>query len=118
MSDRLIAVFIGIALAGHIAALIAALMGRGARPALVLDIAVAVAVLAYIAAHPKAFAMGIDWAIVWLAVFEVAVLVVAIPPLIAARQPFAGAWVAFGLHTAALAAALIFALTFRIDRLF
>lgn len=118
MSDALITTFVAIALAAHLGALAAALMGRGVKAILALDIAVAVAVLAHIVTHPKAFALGIDWQTIWLGAFEIAVLVVAVAPLRGLRPALAGAWIAFGVHTLALAAALVFALTFKMDRLF
>jgi len=118
MSNGQFAALTLLVLAAHLLALGAVFTGAHRNgPMLLLNAAVALAVLVYVAAHPKAFAYGIDWQVVGLAVFEAFALGAAIlawrgmgAALIASRGVFA-------LHLAASAAAVAFALLFRITRL-
>jgi hypothetical protein len=116
-SGQLTTFTIGV-LVAHIAALtIVALRRRNISPLLFLNGAVALAVLAYLAMHPRWLRQPIDWQLVALAVFEALVLTMAV---LAARQVSIAricSWLMFGAHFAVSALAVAFALTFRISRL-
>jgi hypothetical protein len=105
-------------LAAHLAALAIAVLRKGwGGPMRLLNVGVGLAVLAYLAAHPKAFGIPIDGQVVALAVFEVCVVLVSALAKRGARLALAGAWTAFVVHFAASLGAAAFALLFKIDRL-
>jgi len=93
------------------------LRGRRIGPVLALNAAAALAILALLGASSQASAYGIDWQVVALAGFEVAVLAAAALAWRGVRAGQAASWVAFALHVLASMGAVAFALLFRIDRL-
>jgi hypothetical protein len=116
-NSQLTAIVIAV-LVAHIATLaIVVLRRRNIAPLLLLNGAVALAVLAYLAMHPRWLRQPIDGQLVALAVFEALVLATAV---LAARQVSVAricSWLMFGAHFAVSALAVAFALLFKIDRL-
>lgn len=119
MSDNMIFQALAIAaLALHLAVLGAGLLGwRRAMP--MLNAVMALAVLAWLLARlPRLIAPPADLTMLALLGFEIFVLRLA---LLASRGSGSAArlsWLVFALHLAASAAAAVFALTFRMERLF
>ena len=118
MSNTQLAAITITALVAHLLALAMVLMRRrNIAPLLLLNGAVALAVLAYLASHPRWLRQPIDGQLVALAVFETLVLAMAV---LAARQVGVAricSWLMFGAHLAVSGLAVAFALTFRISRL-
>jgi hypothetical protein len=116
-NTRLTAITI-VVLAAHIVTLaIVALRTRNIAPMLLLNGAVALAVLGYLAMHPRWLRQPIDWQLALLALFEALVLTMAV---LAARQVSVAricSWLMFGGHFAVSGLAVAFALMFRISRL-
>lgn len=105
-------------LAAHIVAVIAALAWKpgGAMAIPSVNAAVAVILLAYNV--PRLLAYPGDNARLGLAVFETLVLLLAAAAFWRVRLTFAAACAVFAVHSTASLAAVVFALTFRITRLF
>jgi hypothetical protein len=107
-----------IVLAAHLAALALAVLRQGwAGPMRVLNGAVGLTTLGWLAAHPKTFGSPVDGQLVALAVFEGCVALSAALARRGARLALAATWTAFAVHFAASAGAVAFALLFKIDRL-
>lgn len=104
-------------LAAHASVLALGLIRRGRLAAPWLTGADAAAVLAWLAFHPAGFHPPIDWPVVALAVFEALVLATAAMAVRGVRWPSVAVWFAFALHLAAAGLAVIFAFTFKINRL-
>ncbi len=104
-------------LALHIAALALALARRG-RPWLWLNALVATGLLIGVALNPRAFLPPIDWQLAALAGFEIAVLIATVFALRGALPAVIASWAVFALHLIASGLATVFALTFKITRLF
>jgi hypothetical protein len=106
-------------LAAHLLALALTLMRwRGGGPIQVVNLAVASGILLYLALHPRLFQTPVDEQMLALLGFALLSLAAAVA---ASRQvPFAMVlcWLAFALQLLASLAAVTFALTFRITRLF
>ena len=118
MSNSQLTATVIVVLVAHVVALaIAVLRGRNIAPLLFLNGAVALAVLAYLAIHPRWLRQPIDGQLATLAVFEALVLTMA--TLASRRVGIARicSWLMFGAHFAVSGLALAFALTFRISRL-
>ena len=105
-------------LAAHIAALILALTWKPAGAAAIpaVNIAVAVVLLAYNV--PRLAADPSDGQRLVLAAFEALALALAAAALWRMRLTYAGSCVVFALHGLASIAAVVFALKFKITRLF
>jgi len=92
---------------------------RRARPAVIwlggLDAACA---LTWLAIHPAWFRRPPDWQVLGWAGFELIALATSVLALRRMRAAVVGAWTAFGVHGIASALAALFALTFKITRLF
>jgi hypothetical protein len=105
-------------LAAHVAALILALARKPAGAAAIpaVNIVVAVVLLAYNV--PRLVAYPGDGQRVALALFEALALALAAAALWRMRLAYGGSCVVFALHGLASIAAVVFALTFKITRLF
>ena len=116
-NSQLTAITIAVLIAHVVALAIVVLLKRNIAPLFLVNGAVAFAVLAYLAMHPRWLRQPIDWQLVALAVFEVLVLAMAV---LAARRVSVAricTWLMFGAHFAASGLAVAFALLFRISRL-
>jgi hypothetical protein len=118
MSNAQFAAATMLVLAAHLGALAATVLRkRGAGPVVALNAAVALAVLAYLGAHPRAFGPPLDGQTVALAAFEATALAMAAMAARKVRIALAASWLVFVVHFAASGLAVAFALLFKIDRL-
>jgi hypothetical protein len=117
-NGQLDALAIGL-LAAHLAVLGLAIAWRNARPAVIwLNAVDAACALVWLSIHPLWIRLPPDWLVLGWAVFELIALAVSALALRRVRAAVVVAWAALGLHTLAAALAVLFALTFRITRLF
>jgi len=119
MSNSQLDVLVVAWFAAHLSVLIAAVVWRRARPAVIwlggLDAACA---LIWLAIHPAWFRLPLDLQVLGWAGFELIALATSVLALRRMRAAVVGAWTAFGVHGIASALAALFALTFKITRLF
>jgi hypothetical protein len=116
-NSQLTAIVIAVLVAHIVALAIVVLRRRIIAPLLLLNGAVALMVLAYLAMHPRWLRQPLDGQLVALAVFEALVLATAV---LAARQVSIAricSRLFFGAHFVVSGLAVAFALTFRITRL-
>jgi hypothetical protein len=104
----------------HLGVLASAIFWQPARPAVLwLNAADAALALAFLAMQPKYFhGPPLDWQVIAFAAFEVAVLIVVALALRGSRVAMGLAWGALAVHLTASGLAALFALTFKITRLF
>ena len=103
----------------HLGVLIQALFWRREqRPLPALNAGLAVATLLVLTARGPRYLAPADWPVIGFAAFEVAVLVCAAQALTGRRWAMWASRAAFGLHFVVSVLAAIFALTFKMTRLF
>lgn len=105
-------------LAAHIAALIVTLLlRRRAGALLAVNVAVASVLLLFVASHPRLLADPVDWQVLGLTAFELLAVAAAVAARWYVRLAVPISCVVFAVHLVASAAAVAFALTFKITRL-
>ena len=103
----------------HLAVLGLAIAWRPARPAVLwLNALDAACALVWLSIHPLWFRLPPDWLVLGWTVFELIALAASALALRRVRAAVVAAWAALGLHTLAAVLAVLFALTFRMTRLF
>jgi|GEM_PF-3597011 hypothetical protein len=118
MTDTQILTAAWLILAAHIVALAMALFGkRGIRPLLPVNIAVAAIMLLGVAARGHYLFAPPDWPVIALGLIEAGVIMVSIAAWRRARGLKMLSAMIFALHLLATIGALVFMLTFTMDRL-
>jgi hypothetical protein len=118
MSNAQLTAMTFLILAAHIAALGAAVVfKRGPGAALGLNLVLAAVTVIWLALHPKWLNAPIDWQVAGLVAFEALVAGAAVLALRGVGPAVGVSWTAFGLHLLASVGAVVFVLTFKIDRL-
>jgi hypothetical protein len=119
VSDQQITLAVEAALVAHILVLGFALIRREVRAPLGLNLAVAAAVLMVLATNRHWLRYPVDLQMAGLGVLEILAVGLAVLALARGyRAAIAVSWIVFGLHFLASGAAVVFVLTFKINRLF
>ncbi|HLZ73493.1 hypothetical protein [Phenylobacterium sp.] len=119
MSNAELAALTVIALGLHLLALTVALWRRRPQVAARIDLIFAVAILVMLASNLRWPLPPWNGPLVGFAVLELAIAAVALSAMrTTTRWAMAGVWAGFAWHTALSALAVLFALTFKMNRLF